>query len=122
VLSVEERAPGVIASAVASHESTGYADVTEALRKGYAQSGYANAWRQANAVLLAKHNSDPGVAMIAARRYAMAGDAASALPLLERADEERNPSMPHIGCLPIFDPLRAGPRFQALLRRMNLPL
>jgi hypothetical protein len=29
--------------------------------------------------------------------------------------------MPYIGCYRIFDSLRAEPRFQALLRQMNLP-
>jgi hypothetical protein len=29
--------------------------------------------------------------------------------------------MPFISCNPIFDSLRAEPRFQALLRRMHLP-
>jgi eukaryotic-like serine/threonine-protein kinase len=111
----------VIAAAAAMFETTGRGDVAAALKNGYAASGYADAWRQAADVELAKHGSDPGVAIRAARHYAMAGDDAHALALLERAYEERNPSMPYIGCSPIFDPLRDEPRFQALLRRMNLP-
>jgi hypothetical protein len=51
----------------------------------------------------------------------MAGDPARALGLLERAYEERDPNMPLVGCLPVFGPLRAEPRFQELLRKMNLP-
>jgi TolB-like protein len=46
---------------------------------------------------------------------------AAALDLLERAYAEREPSLPPISCFPIFDPLRAEPRFQALLKAMGLP-
>jgi hypothetical protein len=40
---------------------------------------------------------------------------------LEQAFAERDPNMPFIGVNPIFDPLRAEPRFQALLKAMGLP-
>jgi hypothetical protein len=59
--------------------------------------------------------------MDAASNCAMAGDLARALDLLERAYEEREPNMPYIGCHPMFDSLRAEPRFLALMRKMNLP-
>ena len=59
--------------------------------------------------------------MDAASNYVMAGDNARALDWLEKAYAEREPNIPHISCMPTFDPLRAEPRFQALLRRMNLP-
>ena len=51
----------------------------------------------------------------------MVGDNARALDWLEKAYAERDPSMTYISCMPLWDPLRAEPRFQALLRRMNLP-
>jgi hypothetical protein len=51
----------------------------------------------------------------------IAGEHARALDCLVRALEQRDPNMPYISCMPIFDPLRAEPRFRALLRRMNLP-
>jgi hypothetical protein len=57
----------------------------------------------------------------AAGNYAMAGDDARALDWLEKAYADRDPNMPFVGCNPIFDRLRAEPRFKALLRRMNLP-
>jgi len=95
--------------------------VAEALKKGYAESGYAGAWRQANEAEPAKHRDEAGVAWDIGANYALAGDRVHALDWLEKAYAERDPGMPFISCNPIFDPLRAEPRFQALLRRMNLP-
>jgi len=50
-----------------------------------------------------------------------AGDNTRALDYLERAADDRDPDLPYVSCHPVFDPLRANPRFQALLQRMNLP-
>jgi serine/threonine-protein kinase len=110
-----------IASQAAYYEAWGWPEVAEALKKGYAESGYAGAWRLATDLELAKHGGEPGVTDDASANYALAGDNARALDLLEKAYAERTPNMPYIGCSPIFDPLRAEPRFQALLRQMNLP-
>ncbi len=41
---------------------------------------------------------------------------------LEKALDERDPRMPHIGVFPIWDSVRDDPRFSALLERMGLPL
>jgi len=111
----------VVAANAACYESMGWPDVAAALKKGYADMGYAGALGNAVEVELAKHGDEPSVAMDAATNCAMAGDRGRALDLLERAYEERDPNMPYIGCHPIFDPLRAEPRLQALLRKMNLP-
>lgn len=48
------------------------------------------------------------------------GEYDEALQWLEKAYEERNSWMPFIGGEPRLDPLRPDPRFQDLLRRMNL--
>ncbi len=53
--------------------------------------------------------------------YACAGENDRALEWLERAYEARDPNMVGIGGHPLFDSLRDDPRFQDLLRRMNLP-
>ncbi len=44
-----------------------------------------------------------------------------AVEYLEAAYEERSSWMPYLRTEPRFDPLRAAPRFQRLLRRMNFP-
>jgi tetratricopeptide (TPR) repeat protein len=110
-----------VAAAAAYYEGLGWPEVAAALKTGYAESGYADAWRRATEVELAKHADEEGVAYDAAGNYALAGDSSHALDLLERAYGARDPNIPYIGCYPIFDPLRGEPRFQALLRQMNLP-
>ena len=53
--------------------------------------------------------------------YLRAGEKELALEWLERGFEMREPNMPYISVPPQFDILRHAPRFQDLLRRMNLP-
>jgi hypothetical protein len=52
--------------------------------------------------------------------YVLAGEHDEALEWLEEGFEVHDPGLPYI-TLPVFDPLRSDPRFQDLLRRMNLP-
>jgi serine/threonine-protein kinase len=110
-----------VVAATAYYRSIGLADVAAALERAYADSGYTAALRQAADLELAKHGSEPGVVMDAAQTYGMAGDRARALDLLERTYAERDSQLPYIGSIPFFDFLRSEPRFQALLRQMQLP-
>jgi TolB-like protein len=54
--------------------------------------------------------------------YLMAGNKERALDCLEQAYEMHDPNMPYIATAPILDSLRDEPRFQELLRKMNLPV
>jgi TolB-like protein len=137
-LDMQPNAPVALGAFVlASHEekqydqviaaaSTFYArwapDVKEALERGDAELGYAGAYRRATDIEASSHGEEPGAAFDISQNYLIAGETARALDWLEKAYQARDPNMPYIGCMPIFDPLRSEPRFQSLLRRMNLPV
>jgi len=62
-----------------------------------------------------------GGANRAARYYLLAGEAERALDWLERSFEERDPSLPYLASgHKTFDLVRGHPRYDALLRRLNL--
>ena len=57
-----------------------------------------------------------------ARYYALLGDQQQALPWLEKAVENKVFLMSFVKADPIFDNLRSEPRYQEILRKMNLPV
>jgi hypothetical protein len=97
-------------------------EMEEALTQGYAQSGYRGAMRRAADLLAARSRKTYVTHCDVAMLYIWAGEKAQALDWLEKGFEVRDPNLPYINVDPTYDPLRSDPRFQALLRRMNLPL
>ena len=94
-----------------------------AFEHGLEEGGFEGAHR-ALADLLAEWYGKPGRRAKAwgiACRYLDAGDYDLAMDWLEKAYEEYDPNMPYLG-VPFYDPLRSNPRFQNLLRKMNLPV
>ena len=53
--------------------------------------------------------------------YTGLGEKDKAFEWLQKAYEQRDPMLMELKGLPLWDPLRSDPRFQALLRRMNFP-
>jgi TolB-like protein len=96
---------------------------TAALEDGVKEAGYKGAMR-ALADLMADWYGKPGKNVEAygiAVRYLDAGEYDLAMDWYEKAYEDHNPNLPYIGG-PKSDPLRSYPRFQELLRKMNLPV
>jgi tetratricopeptide (TPR) repeat protein len=99
------------------------AERTKAFEDGFEKAGYKGAYR-ALADLEANWYGKPGKRVGAqgvATWYLRAGDYDLAIDWFEKAYEDHNPNMLYIG-EPSKDPLRSYPRFQDLLRKMNLPV
>ena len=98
-----------------------------AFERGLKEGGYEGVQKAIADVLAARSNKF-GKAVIPdlrgfpiAYRYLDAGEYELTLDWLEKAYEEKGPNLPYIA-LPIFDHLRSYPRFQDLLRKINLPV
>jgi tetratricopeptide (TPR) repeat protein len=99
------------------------AERTKALEDGFEKASYKGAYR-ALADLMAEWYGKPGKSVKAwdiKAHYFHAGEDDLAIDWLEKAYENHNPNMPYISG-PRHDPLRSNPRFQDLLRKMNLPV
>ena len=99
----------------------GISDPKAVMEQGFAEGGFQGAMRRAGEALgeLASKGEVSPIDVVCL--YLCAGEENRAIDWLERGYEARDPNMPYIGILPILDPLRSEPRFQALLRKMNLP-
>jgi serine/threonine protein kinase/tetratricopeptide (TPR) repeat protein len=93
--------------------------VAQAFQGVHAESGYEAAFRFAAEAYL-KHFVTPAPSFVA-RLYVFAGEKDLALDQLEKGFELRNPNIAFLGVMGAYAPLRDNPRFQDLLRRMNLP-
>ena len=103
-------------------ELSGFREVVTAMDQGQEPSGFKKAMARAAWALVELKRSDQNY--VSPRDIALlcllAEDRSQALDWLEQAYEERDPWLPYING-PIWDPIRSDPRFQEILRRMNLP-
>jgi hypothetical protein len=91
-----------------------------ASQKGYAQGGYLRAMRARADLAVERSQRQRIQPLQIAQLYASAGEKELALDWLEKALQEHEVGMVHAPANPRFDVLRDHPRFEALLRRMNL--
>jgi serine/threonine-protein kinase len=95
-----------------------------AFERGLAEGGYQGAQRGIADVLASRYGKQGKWVFwskLIALRYLDAGDYDQAIDWLEKAYEDHDPNMPYIGMPTFWDPLHSYPRYQDLLRRMNLP-
>ncbi len=98
-------------------------EVIAAQNRGLEESGYRGANRAIVDLLTSRYGEFGrwGNARQIASYCVEAGELDQAIDWLEQGYKDHIPNLPSIG-LPVFDPLRSYPRFQDLLRKMNLPV
>ncbi|OGD28945.1 MAG: hypothetical protein A2028_00820 [Candidatus Aminicenantes bacterium RBG_19FT_COMBO_59_29] len=106
--------------ALEKERCAGDPELLRALDQGYAEGGFAVAKKRLADTLAARFGKPGGVSPYhLANLYLHAGDRARVFEWLERAYAEHNRNMPYLRLH--FYSLRDDPRFQDLVRRMNLP-
>jgi len=98
-------------------------ELVAASEHGFEESGHEGA-HMAIADLMASQDGKPGTkvyALVIAYYYCLSGEYDLAIDWLEKSYEEHDPNLPYID-MPCYSPLRSNPRFQDLLRKMNLPV
>jgi tetratricopeptide (TPR) repeat protein len=103
-------------------------ELVEAFEQGLAEAGHEGAFGRLADILAARLEEAGGIVapgrlrpLYVAKHYIYAGDYDQAMDWVERAFEVHSPGLPYLAPDPIWDPLRSDPRFQDLLRWMNLP-
>ena len=125
VAMITESAGGRHTEAVAAgkaYANVVYGDpaVEEAIDQGWAQGGHREAFRRAVTALAKRFRTSFALPGDIAFFCMAAGEHEQAVEWLEQGFDFHDPSLPYLG-LPAFDPLHSDPRFQDLVRRMNLP-
>ena len=96
-------------------------DVAQCLASGYKADNYSKAMRGAAAKLTERASGTYVPAIRIARLYAHASEKDRAFEWLEKAFEKREMPLIHLSVAWDWDNVRDDPRFQNLLRQMNLP-
>jgi len=111
-----------LATAKAYYAALGQSEVEEILTQGYTEGGYTGAMSLLAETMVAFSQETFILPYFIAQLFTYAGKKEQALEWLDKAYEMRDPNMPYLGVTPVFiDLLGNDPRFQDLLRKMNLP-
>jgi adenylate cyclase len=94
----------------------------KAIDQGFEEGGYNLAMQRTAEMMISRRDSIYFPSWQIATLYCRADMKEEALEWLEKAYEEHDSNMPYISVDPIFDFLRDEPRFQNLLKKMDLPV
>ena len=123
VLHIKEQYEEALAEAKAFFIGAGSAPIAEVMAQGYEKAGYSGAMGLAAETLAAVSQEIFVSPMFISNVYAASGDKDKTLGWLEKGYEIKDPNMPYIGGNGIVNSLlHDDPRFQELLRKMNLPV
>jgi len=109
-----------LAEARTSFSGQGDGELVNALERGRRQAGYAGAMRAAAETLAARARTQYVMGFRVALMYASAGDKNAAILWLERTYQQHGAMLEYIRISPEFGELHSDPRYQDLLRRLNL--
>jgi tetratricopeptide (TPR) repeat protein len=116
---------GMYAEAIAAHQKAGAVDPDWrwGLARIYARAGRKDEARRTLAKFLGEKPKPTGAwaGWFLAEIYATLGEKDEAFRWLEACYKERHSFLPWLTDNPAYAPLRSDPRFQDLVRRMNLP-
>ena len=107
-------------SAKAFFTGLDFAPIAEVMAQGYEEDGYSGAMTSAAETMEAFSKQTYISPDAIARMYAFAGDKEKTMEWLEIGYEMKDPMMPYVSSF-TYDLLDDDPRYQDLLRRMNLP-
>jgi hypothetical protein len=108
-------------SAKAFFTSLGFAIIADIMDQGYAENGYSGAMKSAAEAMAAFSKQTYISPFIIAVIYGFAGDEENTIYWLEKGYQIKDPMMPYMGNF-VFDLVDDDPRYQDLLRKMNLPV
>ena len=103
-----------------SYEARGDREAIQALNHGRAEGGYSRALQNLAEMFIERSKRSYVTPWQVATLYTRAGMKEEALDWFEKAYDAHDPNMPYLSVDPVFDDLRAHPRFQAILKRMGL--
>jgi serine/threonine-protein kinase len=101
-------------------KSGGTPEMTAGLAQAYARGGNPERARELESELAATAQRRHVAHSLMAQVHAALGDADRAISALERAAVSREPDVVLIGVRPVYEPLRADPRFMSLRSRVGV--
>ncbi|MFH1944617.1 MAG: protein kinase, partial [Acidobacteriota bacterium] len=105
-----------------SYVANGDSEAVDALARGFEEEGYSGALTRLAEMMIKRSRTTFVTPWRIGTMFTRAGKTDEAIEWLEKAYDAHDPNMPSVFVDPIFDGLRGDPRFQELLRKMNLPL